>query len=165
MGKAKKAAGKRWAYRDGFARPVPAQVVGDELARIETRDGRVKPAVVVDEARPEEAALHPCFEWDDEAAAEAHRRAQARQLIRCTYAVEVRPSGESSKRLNFVSHLDRETADRGYRSAGALMVEEQARADVLAEAITQLRAWRQRYAHLAELAGVLQAIDRIDLPA
>lgn len=46
------------------------------------RRGRLTAKNVVDEARDEDSPLHPHFEWDDSIAGEAHRMAQARELIR-----------------------------------------------------------------------------------
>lgn len=61
---------------------IPAQTAGEELDRIRRRDGHIAPRVVVDEARPEDAPLHPAFEWRDEVAAENWREHEARQLVR-----------------------------------------------------------------------------------
>jgi hypothetical protein len=61
---------------------VDAQTAGDELARIQSRHGQITAPLVVDEARPDEAPLHPVFEWNDAVAAEQHRQHQARTLIR-----------------------------------------------------------------------------------
>lgn len=44
--------------------------------------GRLTAQLVVDEASDPESLLHSHFEWDDEVAAEQHRLAQARKLIR-----------------------------------------------------------------------------------
>lgn len=78
---------KTYSYRKGGSgHGVPAQVVGEELARITTERGGLSPADVVEEARPAAAPLHPAFEWDDSVAGENYRRWQARALIR---AVEV----------------------------------------------------------------------------
>lgn len=51
----------------------------DALARVH---GVVTPEHVVDAARDPESPLHGYFEWDDVEAAEAHRRDQARALLR-----------------------------------------------------------------------------------
>lgn len=58
------------------------QVVGDTLADIENRHGVIDPHTVVDESRPEDAPLHPVFEWCDEIAAEKWRVEQARRVVR-----------------------------------------------------------------------------------
>lgn len=61
---------------------VDAQTVGNELERIKVSYGHVSPKAVVEEARPEDAPLHPAFEWRDEVAAGLYREHQATNLIR-----------------------------------------------------------------------------------
>lgn len=75
---------------------VDAQTAGSELDRIRRRDGTIRPAVVVDEARPEEAPLHPVFEWRDPVAAEQWRQHQATTLIK---VVRVVPSAPQEPRV------------------------------------------------------------------
>lgn len=74
-----------YVYSDPIAEEefqVDAQTAGEELARIKRVHGLVHPATVVDESRPEDAPLHPAFEWRDPVAAEKFREHQASQLIR-----------------------------------------------------------------------------------
>ena len=61
---------------------LTAQVVGETLADIENRHGVIDPHTVVDESRPDDAPLHPVFEWRDEIAAERWRVEQARRVVR-----------------------------------------------------------------------------------
>lgn len=68
---------------------VDAQTAGEELQRIKRVHGLVHPATVVDESRPEDAPLHPAFEWRDPVAAERFREYQASQLIRRVRVVPV----------------------------------------------------------------------------
>ena len=75
---------------------IDAQTAGSELDRIRRRDGTIKPAAVVDEARPAEAPLHPAFEWRDPVAAEQWREHQASKLIR---VVRVVPSAQPEARV------------------------------------------------------------------
>jgi len=70
---------------------VDAQTAGSELDRIRRRDGTIRPAAVVDEARPEEAPLHPAFEWRDPVAAEQWREHQASTLIKVVRVVPAAP--------------------------------------------------------------------------
>ena len=70
---------------------VDAQTAGSELDRIRQRDGTIRPAAVVDEARPEEAPLHPAFEWRDTVAAEQWREHQASTLIKVVRVVPAAP--------------------------------------------------------------------------
>lgn len=62
--------------------PVDVQVAGSELERIRLEHHHLTPALVVDESRPEEAPLHPVFEWRDPVAAEQWREHQAASLMR-----------------------------------------------------------------------------------
>lgn len=73
---------------------VPAQVAGEALERIAATHGHITPALVVDDARPDAAPLHPVFEWDDGVAGEKFRRHQASTLVR---AVVVVPPPEEQK--------------------------------------------------------------------
>jgi hypothetical protein len=70
---------------------VDAQTAGSELDRIRRRDGYLRPDVVVDEARPEEAPLHLAFEWRDPVAAEQWREHQASTLIKLVRVVPAAP--------------------------------------------------------------------------
>lgn len=67
---------------------VSADVAGNELARINAERGGVTPALVVDEARPNDAPLHPAFTWDNAKAAELYRLDEARNLIRAVHIQE-----------------------------------------------------------------------------
>src|SRR5262245_27290044 len=59
-----------------------AEVVEEALAEISDERGFLTPRAVVEAARPEGSTLHPYFLWDDQAAAEEYRLAQARHLVR-----------------------------------------------------------------------------------
>lgn len=74
---------RRGAEIDG----IDAQTAGEELARISAQHGSLIPATVVDESRPDDAPLHPVFEWDDAVAAELHRQHQADTLIQSVQVV------------------------------------------------------------------------------
>lgn len=66
---------------------VDAQTAGSELERIHQKHGAIKPKIVVDEARPDDAPLHPIFEWNDAVAAEEWRVHTARNLIRSVQVI------------------------------------------------------------------------------
>ena len=86
----------KWAdgARGRGGRGVTAQVAGEEIAKIEARDGHVSSEALVEESRPEDAPLHPAFEWDDAKAAERYRVHQASTLIRAVITVETQKTPE-----------------------------------------------------------------------
>ena len=67
-------------WMTGFRCSVKAEVAGEVMQRLES-EGRLTPANLVDEARPEESPMHKAFEWDDAKAAENYRRQQATQMM------------------------------------------------------------------------------------
>lgn len=77
-----------WAWTSGYVHKVAADVAGNALKEIRLKKaGELTAQTVVDESRPDEAPLHPQFEWNDWEAAEAYRRHQARNLIRALVVV------------------------------------------------------------------------------
>ncbi len=76
-----------WAWSSGYVHKISADVAGHALKEIRANTGNLTAQSVVDNSRPEDAPLHPSFEWDDWEAAEAYRRHQARSLIRALVVV------------------------------------------------------------------------------
>lgn len=66
----------------GASAPVAAKDAAAELYRIHKKFKGLTAEVVVDESRPEDAPLHPTFEWDDNVAGEKYRLMQASTIIR-----------------------------------------------------------------------------------
>ena len=72
-----------WSWTRGYPNKVAAGIAGQALVDIRRANGGTLNAqAVVDASRPDEAPLHPAFEWDDWQAAEAYRRQQAKSLTR-----------------------------------------------------------------------------------
>jgi hypothetical protein len=93
----------QYKFRNGWrVAGVDAQTLGDELRRIYDGNGELTAPLVVDEARPDDAPLHPAFEWNDEIAAELHREHQARTMIR---SVEIIRNDETHPSFVHVSSV------------------------------------------------------------
>lgn len=128
-------------YRSGWSYKVPAQDAGDELARIQSVHGVLRAADVVNESRPDDAVLHPVFEWDNLTAAEEYRKMQARQIIRAV-VVQSTP-GEEPKSVYV--HVD---SAGGYMPMDVVASEP----DLYSEAISELKA---------KLAGAERAVEQL----
>lgn len=87
----------KYKWRETYRGAVDADVAGAELGRIKRTYGELTAQAVVDESRPEEAPLHPVFEWDDAVAAEKYRRSQAQTVIRALVVVETPEAPEHRK--------------------------------------------------------------------
>lgn len=93
----RQAEAKRYQFRDSSTvRGVDAQTAGEELERIHAKRGVLQAQDVVQESRPDDAPLHPVFEWRDQVAAENYRVWQARNLIKSVEVV-VQDAGQDSR--------------------------------------------------------------------
>lgn len=74
---------------------VKPDTIGNELKQLYARDGALTPPAVVAIAEPEEAPLHPVFEWDDEKCGKEYRLFQARALIKNVEIVKPETQADS----------------------------------------------------------------------
>jgi hypothetical protein len=132
------------------------------LKRLAAENGGVLTAQdVVSAAEPEDSPLHPCFEWDDSAAAEAWRLHQARNLIlRVTVDVPV-GAGETMQVRAWASLTpDRQKNGGGYREIVRVMKNADMRSQLLQDAKTEMEQFCSKYASLSELAEVFAAMRK-----
>lgn len=123
------------------------------------RGGLVQPADVVARASDPESAMHSWFEWDDTEAAQQHRIWQARQLLRVFVTVESR---DNKPVRAFVSLGSDRYGAGGYRAMAEVLSDEELRAQLLADAVKELRSAERKYRQLQELSGVWSALDDVE---
>lgn len=126
-----------------------------ELERLKV-DGIIRPDDVVSAAESEESPLHSWFEWDDGEAAQQYRLDQARKLLR-VYVVMDTPESNPVRALVSLT-TDRRNGG-GYRTVADVMSDDALRAQMLHDALTQLRNMQDRYRNLQALSGVWKAVD------
>lgn len=143
-----------WKY-DRF--PVDAQVAGEELERIHERDGKITPAAVVEDARPENAPLHPCFEWRDDVAAEKYREEQARCLIR-TVVIKQEPEKKEPKKVVVVRGFVHTNDD--YQPMKVVLKRPDYTEQMMADALRDLKAFMAKYRDLSQLAPMLETMEQ-----
>lgn len=150
-----------WKERGlGFStKHVDAQTVGETLEEIEARHGALRPGYVVEEARPETSALHPLFEWDNDAAAEKFRLHQARQVISSVVVKQV-DNREVQHPIHAFVNISQD-GGRQYVSTVAAMSDDEKRRIILQKAKDDLMTWRLKYQALNEFAELHAVIDRV----
>jgi hypothetical protein len=127
----------------------------DQLQEIYDRNGKLTPALVVEEARDHAHPLHSHFDWDDRTAGEAWRRQQAHTLIQSVRVTYAAPPGDGADQPGTVRYFH---AIRGADSSGGYSYEPLGRitADpLMAEILLRdmEREWRhlkQRYENFAQ---------------
>lgn len=148
----------KYAFRDGSrVSNISPQVVGNELGRIHEKHGALKPTNVVEEARPEEAPLHPAFEWNDSIAAEEWRLHTARNLIRSVQVI----TSDNQKEAVYVSVVT-EQKEREYQPLAVVAKSPDLYAEAVYEAQQRIKAAKKSLDDLeraAENTG-MQSVHR-----
>lgn len=150
-----------YRWKPGHWLGVPAQVAGDRIESIRAERGRVHAADLVDDARPDDAPLHPCFEWDDSTAAEKFRVSQARQVLENLICVPIEAPESQPLRAFIAIGAPNEPHD--YTPLSTVMSDEELRRKALRAALEELNRIKARYAELRELSKVWEALEQIPL--
>lgn len=149
-------------WQKGARRKVKAEAAYAELERIRTEEGDVlSPQSIVDASRPEDAVLHPEFEWDDAIAANEFRKDQARSIVQTIEIVES-SGGLESRSPALVSVIV--AGQRGYQPTSVAFEDADSAEFVIGEALAALVAWQRRYKALRDherLREVWAAVESI----
>lgn len=134
------------------------------IALYEAHGGLLPPGVVVEAARDPSSPLHNEFEWDDDAAAEQYRLAQAGMLIRRVRLSIVKVNPKTKKLTatltrQFQSRPSQRHSEGGYETVQDILADEEKRAELLDQVLREMRAYRKRYSELVELQAIWSAID------
>lgn len=132
-----------------------------ELDRLaETHGGTITPAQVVAYAEDAATALHSLFTWDDSEAARKHREYEARCYLR-TVCLIVKVGEDEEERYRAYVSLPSDRGQAGYRRFADVRTEADQYAELLADAVRQLKIAKANYKHLKELAPVWEALDEV----
>lgn len=148
-----------YRFKGGSRFKVDAQIVGNACEELE-KQGNLTAKALVDVARDEENPLHEAFEWDDTIAAEEYRKVQAGQLIR---SIEVVYTKEQKEPVRAFLSISSPRNAQPYQSARTLLSDENTRAIVLKNAVSELKAFKHKYQTLQELADIFNDIDRLQI--
>ena len=134
--------------------PVDAQSAGEELDRIYKKHENLIPSNVVEESRDETSILHPCFEWNDAAAAEKYRETQAGLILRNITVVSESVGNEEPVRA-FVS------VQKSYQPIGIVLSDQEKTDELLRNALKELVSFKAKYRTLSSLKPVFNAIEKV----
>ena len=138
---------------DPITSRVKPQIVGEELERINARDGKVAAKTVVDEAEDKKSPLHPAFTWKNAVAAVKWRLHEARNLIKLVRIVAPDDNEEPSKPAWVYIPPETGTKNGHYQSVdrAVVLLDEWARG--IEAATGKLNAAAKSLADLKRLAG------------
>lgn len=140
------------------------ELIRAELEQIrQSHGGLLRPEDVVKFARNKRSALHGEFEWDDAKASAEYRLEQARRVIRVSVTVLPSPHADQEPVRAYVSIAsDRVQPGGGYRALAEVMSDDQMRAELVNEALGEVKRWRRKFERLRELVPIFKAIDKVE---
>lgn len=135
-----------------------AQVAGEVCAKLECSADGLSAKSLVNASRDASAPLHGEFEWDDAVAGELYREDQARMLIRNIVVVShCREIAEPVRAFVRVSTTERK---QQYHNIQTVIEDDFLKRQLLNAAQRDMDAFVRKYKTLAELADVIQAIEK-----
>ena len=133
---------------------------------------KITPQNVVDMARNEDSVIHNDFEWDDSIAGEKFRCIQASDMIRSFVLVRDEPAvKQDDSELEYVipetppagnlRALHSTSKPHEYAPAEYFIENQDEYQILLGKAIAELEAFKRKYAMIAELEDVFNAINNL----
>lgn len=146
---------------------INSATVQQEVLRIVAEHGdKAAPSALVEAAKVPDSPLHKFFTWDDRAAGDRYRLAQAAALYRRVRLTVVRLDAdkreiafETLRATTSVPAERTKKASASYGRTQVVMSDKQRRASVLAGIVRDLVALRNKYAKYSELHDVWVVID------
>lgn len=143
-----------------------AAIIGPRLIELsDSLERPVTPDDIVADAKAESSTLHPYFLWDDAAAAEKYRIAQAQHMVR---SINITVTGEgvepiTTRAFHVITAHDEARDDdmRGYHPTIRIMSDDALMAQVITRARQELDGWRRRYKQYSALRVASDEILRI----
>jgi len=148
----------QYKWKDRSMISLNPQVVGEHFALLSSHHNAITPQLILDDGRSKDSPTHTYFVWNDTVAAEKYRLSQAAKLLRSVVYVNVEePEAEPIRAFVRVEEDD----ESHFVTTAYAMSHTNLRAQVLHNAMNELKAFRSKYATLKELAKVFKAIDTI----
>ena len=147
---------KSYKWKDGFSYSVKANVVGEVIEEIESRDGSVTREAFLDASRPDDSPTHSMFEWDDAIAAEKWRLDEARKIIvalQVTYEDESEFGTRSTPA--FINIKSERKAE--YVNVIDALSDQESRALIIERINRDLDQIIERNRHIEDLADILES--------
>ena len=144
-----------YAWKEGARVKANAQTAGEIFERL-AAEGRLTPADLVRESKPEDAPLHKEFEWDDEKAAQAYRETRARELIRF---IVIKPEQKADVPIRAFFRADSNLKNT-YEPVNLIIADVDKYAYLLRQALAEMEAFVRKYSVLTELKPVTDVMEQ-----
>ena len=139
---------------------IDAQIVGTILANIYEEYEKVTTELIIKEAHRKDSPLHGYFEWDDNKAAEAYRKEQARSLIRDIRIIKYHNNDKQDVKA-FISVMTDE--GKSYQAVATVLGNEELRNQIIKNAKKNISYWAKELKRFKEFAKIVMEIEQLVL--
>ena len=140
-----------------FNYPVSAQAAGEHIEELDKEFGEVTPKILVDDARPEGALMHPLFEWDDAIAAEKWRYRQAGKIMSELVTVKVsQDTPELDEPVRAFVTVKQRNESASFRPIVTAMSQEETKQQVISNARFELEMYERKYRGIVDIVPILE---------
>lgn len=140
---------------------VSAQQAGERIEELDRIHGEVTSQILLDDSRPEDAVLHPCYEWDDSVAAEKYRLHQSKKIIGNLVVVSVSEENidsEEPPHINAFVTVNERNEKASYRPTTIALSDENMKEQILKNATAELRMFKAKYDGLVDFATLIKEV-------
>ena len=136
---------------------VPAQTVGELCEELQQSEAGLTPSSFVEASRDPKSPTHTMIEWRDDVAAEAYRLEQAKNIIRSIVVIQEDTDPVEKDRGFVITPGGQST----YVSLQSALNNEEWKEHLLAQARKDMIAFKAKYRRIAELAAVIDEMDKV----
>ena len=139
-----------------------AKIYGKRIYELMAKKGKttINAKEVLHDAKNKDSPYHNHFIWDNEEAGESHRLDQARRLISSIVVVKIRvEEGEAIQVRAFVNVIDEE-GEKGYVPIDVAISCPKTASQIVQQALSEAKAWKERYEEYKELSRIHKAINQ-----
>ena len=138
--------------------PSPAR---KRLEVLYEKHGLLTADIVVNDAKSKDSPLHKCFNWDVQAAAEAHWRSVARRLIR-SVKIEWETEEYTYDVPAYIERPNKEnTSDQGYSSIEDIRTDKQLAASAMMNECERMKCIVWRCESIGQMLAVTPKLKRM----
>lgn len=139
---------------------VDANIVGQEVQKLEKEKGSFTRQDMVDRARKKSNPMHDLFEWDDSIAAEKFRCKQAGEIL-SNLKIVVEGDGQQVSRAWVNVKKIAPNCKAQYVNIEVAMKDEETKTTVFENALKELENFKRKYENLHEFEALFDEIDKL----
>jgi len=135
---------------------VSPQTAGEHIEELDRLHGEVTPKILLDDSRPEDAPLHPCYEWDDGKAAEKYRLHQSKMIIGNLVIVRTEQEDLPPEPVRAFVSVNTGNDKASYRPTMIALSNSETKEKVIENALRELRMFEKKYRGLLNTKELIE---------